>query len=150
MNSSTTTCYYCNKNQSDPKYIFKKTIYSKLDTDYGIGLLGIKKTTRYYEREFEISRCAACFDIHQSSNKPVGIVGLITLILSSMITYIFAKRIYIAIIVGIITGITAMVIFISQTYRKKLKELGIKDANEINEYLPIKDLLDNGWQILKP
>ena len=147
---STDLCYYCGKNSADTKHVFKKMLYSKLDSDYGIGLLGIKKTTRYYEKEFSIRRCASCHKLHNESNGPTGIVGLITMIFSGVITYFFAKRIYLAAIVGIIAGIIGMLIFIQLTYRKKLKLLGIKDVNETDQYPPIKDLLDKGWQTIKP
>lgn len=143
-------CYYCGKNSADTKYAYKKTIYSKLNSEYGIGLLGIKKTTKYYEKEFSISRCASCHKLHNESNGPTGIVGLSTVIFSGVVTYFFAKRVYVAAIVGIIAGIIGMLIFIQLTYRRKLKLLGIKDANETDQYQPIKDLLDNGWQTIKP
>lgn len=150
MINSVELCYYCGINKSENKYVFKKTIYSKLDSEYGLGLLGIKKTTRYYEKEFEISRCTSCFKEHSASNKPAGVVALITLIFSGTITYVFAKRVYVALIVGIIVSILAMAVFIQLTYRKRLKLLGIKDANEIEDFAPIKDLLNHGWQTLKP
>ncbi|MBP8033621.1 MAG: hypothetical protein KAZ71_03425 [Bacteroidia bacterium] len=148
--SSQELCYYCGKNHSDSKYAFKKMLYSKLDSEYGLGLLGIKKTTRYYEKEFSISRCETCFKEHNVSNGPTGIVGLFVLVFSSIVTYIFALRVYISVIVGIIAGIVGMVVFIQLTYRKKIKSLGIKDANEIHDYPIIKDLLSNGWQTYKP
>lgn len=144
------TCYYCGKRSSEDKFAYKKVLYSKLDTEYGIGLLGIKKKTKYYEKEFCIGRCEDCHRIHNTSNGPTGRVGLLFLIISSVITYLLAKRVFVAIIVGIIVAIIAMVIYIEFTYRKKLKSLGIKDANEITKYPPIKDLLSHGWQTLKP
>lgn len=137
-------CYYCGKNHADSKYTFKKMLYSKLDSEYGLGLMGIKKTTRYYENEFSIDRCETCYKEYNVSNGPTGIVGLITLVVSGVVTYILALRVYIAVILGIIAGIVSMVVFIQLTYRRKIKAMGIKDANEIHEHPIIKDLTDNG------
>lgn len=144
------TCYYCQKRNANDKFAYKTILYSKLDTEYGIGLLGIKKTTKYYEKEFSIERCEDCYKIHTTSNGPTGRIGLIFFVLSGSVTYVFAKRVFVTVIVSIIVAIIAMIIYIQLTYRKKLKSLGIKDANEITEYPPIKDLLSNGWQTLKP
>lgn len=148
--SNTVLCFYCKKNAANVKYVFKKTIYNKLNSEYGIGLTGIKKTTKYYEKEFLIDRCENCFIEHGKANKPLLITGLIAFLFTAIITHFFAKRIYIDIIVGIIAGIIAMVLYASLVYRKRIKKLGIIDENEIDEYGPIKDLLTKGWQKNKP
>ncbi len=33
---------------------------------------------------------------------------------------------------------------------KRLRDLGIKDTGDIKDYPPIKELLSNGWQTMKP
>lgn len=150
MSSTNSTCYYCDKQIADPKFAFKKTIYNKLGSDYGLGLTGIKKTTRYYEKEFLIPRCVNCAVEHGKPNKPAGIIALVTLIVTGAVTYIFAKRWYVAAIVGIICGIVAMSSYFILVYHKRLKALGIKDENNVGDFPPVKDLLDNGWQTIKP
>lgn len=147
---NTDTCYYCNIQASDPRYAYKKVVYNKLDSNYGLGLTGIKKTTRYYEKEFLVPRCVNCAIEHGKPNKPAGILALVVLIVSGSITYIFAKRWYVALGVGIVCGIVAMSAYFMLVYHKRLKALGIKDADNIKDFSPVKDLLDNGWQSMKP
>ncbi|MBI3520782.1 MAG: hypothetical protein HY062_15700 [Bacteroidetes bacterium] len=147
---NTTTCYYCNTQAAEARYAFKKIIYNKLDSNYGLGLTGIKKTTRYYEKEFLIPRCANCAIEHGKPNKPAGIIALVVFAISGSFTYTFAKRWYVAVIAGIICGIVAMSSYFILVYHKRLKTLGIKDANNIKDFSPVKDLLDNGWQTIKP
>lgn len=146
----TTLCYYCNKNMPEPKYVFRKSLYKKLDSSYGIGLTGLKKTTKYYEKEIEIERCASCYTEHHRSNRPMLITFLATAIAAGIITGFLAKRVFITIVVAIIAGIIGMVLYISLFYRKRIKALGIKDSNDVDGYLPVKLLLDDGWQNYKP
>jgi hypothetical protein len=146
----TTLCYYCQKNAADPTSVFRKTLYKKLDSSYGIGLTGLKKTTKYYEKEITIDRCASCHVEHHRSNKPALMTFLVTAIVSGIATWFFAKRVYICIIVGIVAGIIGMVAYISLVYRKRIKALGIKDSNDVDTYFPVKQLLDDGWQNYKP
>ncbi len=146
----TTLCYYCQKNTADQKSVFCKTLYKKIDSSYGIGLTGLKKTTKYYEKELEIARCASCDAEHHRSNRPTLIAFLATAILAGIITGFLAKRVFITIVVAIIAGIIGMVMYISLVYRKRIKALGIKDANDVDTYLPVKILLDDGWQNYKP
>jgi hypothetical protein len=56
----------------------------------------------------------------------------------------------VAAIVGIICGIVAMSSYFILVYHKRLKALGIKDENNVGDFPPVKDLLDNGWQTIKP
>lgn len=146
----TNLCYYCHKNAADPRYAFRKSLYKKIDSNYGIGLTGLKKTTRYQEKEFTINRCVSCNEEHHKSNRPTLIAFLTTAVLSGIITWFFAKRVYVCMIVGIVAGIIAMVLYISLVYRKRIKALGIKDSNDTEDYLPMKQLLDDGWQTYKP
>jgi intracellular septation protein A len=125
-------------------------LYKKLDSSYGIGLTGLKKTTKYYEKELLIERCSSCAIEHNSSNRPALLIFLTTMIVSGIITWFFAKRVYICIIVGIVAGIVGMVMYISLIYRKRIKALVIIDSNDTDHYLPVKQLLDEGWQTYKP
>lgn len=145
-----TLCYYCNKNKPEPKYVFRKSLYKKLDSSYGIGLTGLKKTTKYYEKELEIDRCASCYTEHHRSNRPALITFLATAVAAGIITGFLAKRVFITIVVAVIAGIIGMVLYISLVYRKRIKALGIKDSNDVDSYLPVKLLLDDGWQNYKP
>jgi len=125
-------------------------MYKKLDSNYGIGLTGLKKTTKYYEKEIEVNRCYSCNVEHNRSNRPALITFLISAVLSGVVTWFFARRVYICIIVGIIAGIIGMVAYISLVYRKRIKALGIIDANDLDNYFPVKMLLDDCWQTYKP
>ncbi len=146
----TALCYYCRKNTADPKSVFRKTLYKKLDSSYGIGLTGLKKTTKYYEKEITIDRCASCHVEHHRSNRPALMTFLATAVLAGIVTGFLAKRVFITIVVAIIAGIIGMVMYISLVYRKRIKALGIKDSNDVDSYFPVKQLLDDGWQTYKP
>lgn len=144
------TCYYCNKRKSEPGYVFKKILYNKLDSEYDLGITGIRKTTRYYEKEVEIDRCKICFTEHHKHNKPALKIAVVSLLLAGGITYFFAKRLFIAISIGFISAFITVILYFSYIYRKQLNELGIKDENEISDYPSIKALLRNGWQTVRP
>lgn len=146
----TALCYYCNTNKPEPKYVFRKSLYKKLDSSYGIGLTGLKKTTKYYEKEIEINRCASCYTEHHRSNRPALITFLATAAAAGVVTGFLSKRVFITIVVAIIAGIVGMIMYISLVYRKRIKALGIKDSNDVESYLPVKLLLDDGWQNYKP
>lgn len=145
-----TLCYYCHKNKPEPRYVFRKTLYKKLDSSYGIGLTGLKKTTKYYEKEIEIDRCASCYKEHHRANRPALMTFLATAVVAGIITGFLAKRVFMTVVIAVIAGIAGMVAYITLVYRKRIKILGIKDANDVDTYQPVKTLLDDGWQNDKP
>lgn len=146
----TTRCYFCDLNKPEPAYVVRKKLYKKLDSSYGIGLTGLKKTTKYYEKEIEIDRCASCYTEHRRSNKPALIIFLVTAIVAGIITGFLAKRTFITIGVAVGAGIIAVIAYFFLVHRKRIKALGIKDSTEVEAYLPVKTLLDDGWQDYKP
>ncbi len=146
----TTRCYFCNLNKPEPGYVVRKKLYKKLDSSYGIGLTGLKKTTKYYEKEIEIARCASCYTEHRRSNKPALIIFLVTALVAGLVTGFLAKRAFITIGVAVGAGIIGAVAYFFLVHRKRIKALGIKDSTEVDAYLPVKTLLDEGWQDYKP
>lgn len=145
-----TLCYFCSANAPEPRYLVRKTLYKKLDSSYGIGLTGLKKTTKYYEKEIEIARCASCYTEHRRSNKPALIMFLITALVAGIVTGFLAKRAFITIGVAIGAGIAGVLAYFFLVHRKRIKALGIKDSTDVDAYLPVKSLLDDGWQDYKP
>lgn len=150
MDYKNALCYYCHKNSPDPKHAFRKTLYKKLDSSYGIGLTGLKKTTKFYEKEVEVERCGSCYTEHNSANKPAVIVFSVTAAVAAIITGILARRLWITIGTAVGAGIVAVMVYFQLVYYKRIKALGIKDSEDVEAYPPIKELLDNGWQSHKP
>ena len=147
---SETLCYYCRKNEAEPKYELRTKLYKKLDSSYGIGLTGLKKTTKYYEKEIAVERCASCHLEHKRSIKPALITFLIMAVVAGIITGFLAKRVFITIVVAIVSGFVGMILYFMLVYRKRLKELGIKDEYATDDYPLVKELLKEGWQTYKP
>jgi hypothetical protein len=143
-------CFYCEKRNTEPGFSFKTKVYKKIDSNLGIGLTGIRRTTRYYEKDIEIDRCGSCYSIHHGANRPALIYSLIVLVLSGVITYYFALRVYIAIIAAVVCALITLIVYFSFVYRKHIKALGIKDQYEIDKHPQVKELLHSGWQLMKP
>ena|SRR6218665_44650 len=143
-------CYYCERVEADSESRYVFTIYKKLDSNYGLGLTGIRKTTRYYELDIEVPRCKSCAQIHNTPVAPAGRLALLLFLVSGAIAYYFAQRWYVALIVAVVCGIAGLIVYFQLFYRKKLKQLGIKDKGELNAYEPLKVILKSGWQLLRP
>lgn len=148
--SSNNSCFYCQKYRPDPTLTFKATLYHKLDSNLGIGLTGLKRTTRYLEKEIQIERCATCYTEHHRANRPAFRIGLIFLLLSGPIIYFFALRVYIAVFGALAIGFLAYLLYFGTVYRKRIGALGIKDQNDFRSYPPVRALLDQGWETIKP
>jgi hypothetical protein len=145
-----TICFYCGKRDTEPRFSFKTKVYKKIDSNLGIGLTGIKRTTRYYEKDIEIERCGSCYSEHHKANRPALIYSIIALVISGPVAYYFALRVYIAIIAAIVCALVTMIVYFSFVYRKHIKSLGIKDQHETDKHPQVKELLDSGWQLMKP
>gem|GEM_PF-4411684 len=143
-------CYYCGKRESLPALRHRTSVYRKIDSSLGIGILGIKRTTKYYEKEVEVERCVECYKEHKKANKPALLYSLFILVVSGAIAYLIALRIYIAVISGIAGAILTMIFYFAFIYRRHLKSIGIRDQYEIDAYPQIRELLDNGWSLMKP
>lgn len=143
-------CFYCNKYDSNAEFKFNAVLYHKIDSSLGIGLLGLKRTTKYYEKQIVVPRCQNCFQEHHQVNKPAFFTGLIVAIISGITIHLFALRYYISIPSGLGFGFLSALIYIGTVYRKRINSLGIKDANDFFEYPDIKNLTENGWTIWKP
>lgn len=144
------TCYYCNKNFSDPKHAATVILYKKLETDYSLELTGLKKTKKYLKKQFIVARCANCSKIHHTSNLPTLIFSIIAMAVTATYFLLIYKSRGAAIILTPLAGITAAILYIYFTYRRKIKKHGAKDLLEINDHTEIKFYLQDGWQIIEP
>ncbi len=144
------TCYYCNKNYSDPNHVATVILYKKLETDYSLGLTGLKKKKNYLKKSFQVNRCATCSKIHHTSNLPTLIFSVIVMAAVALYLLLIYKSRGAAIILTPLAGIAAAIIYIYFTYRRKIKKHGMKDLLEINEHPEIKFYLQDGWQIIEP
>ena len=144
------TCFYCSKNFADPKFAAHVSIYQKQETEYGIGLTGLKKTKKFLEKKFTLNRCESCYKIHSKVNRPAMIFGVIVVALCAIYFGLFTDYYYLSYIISPVAGIVAMLLYIALVYRRKIKKLHIKDQYEFQEYPPIKLLLEQGWEIVKP
>jgi hypothetical protein len=146
-----TPCFYCNGLRiADPARVQKVKLYRKLDSNYGLGLTGIKKTTRYYEKEIAIDRCNDCYEAQRSGNRPATIIGLTGLVLGAVVGYVLGRRWYVALFAGLGTALAGLIAYLYMVHHKKLKALGVKDVYDFKTFGPAKVLLDEGWDMHKP
>jgi hypothetical protein len=144
------TCYYCNKNFSDPNFVATVILYKKLETDYSLGLTGLKKKKNYLKKSFPVNRCETFSKIHHTSNLPTLIFSVIIMTVVALYLLLIYKSRGAAIIVTPLAGITAAILYIYFTYRRKIKKYGMKDLLEIDEHPEMKFYLQDGWQIIEP
>ncbi len=143
-------CFYCGKRDTEPRFSYKPRVYKKIDSNLGIGLTGLKRTTRYYEKEIEIERCGFCHKEHTKANRPALIYSLIALVISGPVAYYFALRVYIAVIAAIVCALITLIVYFGYFYRKHINSVGIKDQHETDKHPQVKELLESGWQLMKP
>lgn len=143
-------CFYCGKREALPGFSFSTKVYKKIDSSLGIGLTGLKRTTRYYEKEIEIDRCRFCHKEHTKANRPALIYSLIALVISGPVAYYFALRVYIAVIAAIVCALITLIVYFAYFYRKHISSIGIKDQHETDKHPEVKKLLESGWQLMKP
>jgi hypothetical protein len=148
--TNNTLCFYCSKNSSHNGLEHKVFLFSKIGSNLGVGLLGLKRTTKYYEVQIVVPRCQNCFEEHRRPHKPALITGAIIFVLTFIVSVFTARRWYIVIPVSFIIGFVASLVYYGVVYRKRIKSLGIIDANDIRDYPPIREMLDKGWSTIKP
>lgn len=144
------TCFYCSKNQSKTEFQHEVKLYAKLSSSLGVGILGLKRTTRYYEKSIMIPRCQTCYEEHNKHGKPALLWGTLTALLTFVVTFFTLKRLYIVIPTTLIVGFIGSLVYFGTVYRRRINLLGIKDANDIRNYQPVTELLDSGWSTIKP
>jgi hypothetical protein len=144
------TCYYCERNFAQPKFAATIFLYKKLETDYKLGLTGLKKKKNYLKKSFQVNRCETCSKIHHTSNLPTLIFSVIAMIVTATYFLLIYKSRGAAVIFTPLAGIATAIIYISFTYRRKIKKHRMKDLLEINEHPELKFYLKEGWQIIEP
>lgn len=144
------TCYYCTKNEGGKELQHTVMLYAKISSNLGIGVLGLKRTTKYYEKSIVVPRCKNCYDEHKRPGKPALWWGIITALVTFLVTFFTLKRLYIVIPTSLLLGFFGSLVYFGTVYRKRIHKLGIKDANDIRNYAPIREMLDKGWSTIKP
>lgn len=146
----TKTCFYCGKYPGVENLTYKLPLYKKLDSKLGIGLTGLKRTTTYQETAIFVDRCEICYREHKRPHKYALITGIVVAIPATALVYYFALRWYIAIPSGLAIGFVGSMIYYGVIYRKRIKNLGIKDENELDSYEPYQVLQNDDWSLFKP
>lgn len=144
MNLSS-TCFYCAKNFSEPKFIATVYLYKRLDNKLSLDVTGVKRTKQFLKKEFQINRCESCYKIHSTPNLPALIFAFLFAVISGILIYYYTTSFYISIPLGIVAFILALIGFLYFTYRRKIKKLGTKDVLDFDDYPGIKELLNDGW-----
>jgi len=145
-----TTCYYCGIRQANPSLAHKVPMYKKIDSSYGLGLTGIKKTTKFYQKDIEVDRCADCKTEHDKANKPLIIICLGSLVVFGTLGYLTGKRVWVAIVAAIAGAAISCAAYMMGVHRKRLRAMGIRDAAEVKEFPAIAALRAEGWDNFKP
>lgn len=124
-------------------------MYHVLSRDFGVGLLGVKKTTRFYEREFTIPRCESCYKIHKNANTPALGFALAGATVSFVLGWYFGERWYVGLTAFAVGFLTILLLYYQFIYRQQLKRLQIKDQYEIHDHPLVLEAKKDGWQLTK-
>lgn len=135
-------CHFCQKRINNQETSLSEKMYKVTDTEQKFS----GKRVHYLKYDLTIPRCVDCADFHKNNGSKYTKIGLGIGLATGVLISIFNEFEFLGLVfMTIFLIVVAISIFGAIANRKGTDK--IKSINYKNQFLPYKEMLDNGWHI---